>query len=57
MPNAEEILEQVTTAVTKFGTTASQLAVGGGDSLEKIRADIHRRLRLINPKVSFDQEP
>ena len=47
--NAAEILEHVATAVAKFGATASQLGVGGGDSLEKIQADIHRRLQLINP--------
>ena len=53
--NAEEILEHVTAAVAKFGATASQLAVGGGDSLQEIQDDVQRRLLLINPKLRFDR--
>jgi hypothetical protein len=46
VPNAKEILEQVTVAVARFGPTARQLEVAG--ALEQIQADIQRRLRLIN---------
>jgi len=45
--NAPEILEQVVTTVARFATTARQLEVGGGAALEKIQADISRRLQLI----------
>lgn len=56
VPNAAEIIGQVTAAVAQFSATASQLAVGGGNSLGTIQADIHRRIQLINPKLRFDPE-
>ena len=55
--NAPATLEQVTGAVERFGATARQLATGGRESLEMIQADIHRRLRLINPALRFSGDP
>lgn len=49
--DAERTLEQVTAAVDQFTPTARQMQVGGDQTLERIQADIRRRLRLINPKL------
>jgi serine/threonine-protein kinase HipA len=45
--NAENILNQVTTAAAAFFETASKLRVRAGKSLETVRADIQRRITLI----------
>jgi serine/threonine-protein kinase HipA len=49
VPNAKEIIEQVTAAAAKFGPTARQFEVAG--ALEPIQTDIQRRLRLISTEA------
>jgi serine/threonine-protein kinase HipA len=46
VPNAKEIIEQVTVAVAQFGPTARRFEVVGAP--QQIQADIQRRLQLIN---------
>jgi serine/threonine-protein kinase HipA len=49
--DAERTLEQVTAAVDRFTPIAREMQVGADQTLERIQADIRRRLRLINPKL------
>jgi serine/threonine-protein kinase HipA len=44
---AEKVILQITKTVRTFAATARKLAVQGGESLEKISADIRRRLKSI----------
>jgi serine/threonine-protein kinase HipA len=49
--NADSILNQVTVAVSSFTATARKLRVRAGKSLERVRADIRRRLALIRGRT------
>jgi serine/threonine-protein kinase HipA len=47
VPNAGDIIDQVTAAAASFTATASKLRVRAGKSLETVYADVQRRLTLI----------
>jgi hypothetical protein len=44
---APEILDQVIEAVDRFAVTARRMKVRSDNSLEGVRADVQRRLRLL----------
>ncbi len=47
VPRADEIMDEVVRAVKGFGRTAKTLGVRGGAAFDAVRADVQRRVNLI----------